>query len=177
MKKSKFQTGFTLIELMIVVAVVGILAAIAYPSYTESVLKGKRAQGRTALAELMQQQERYMTQQNCYMGFTTVAATGVATAIANTAGCVVTSTTAVPFKTFSGDSLGSAAYRIEANACPNGSGGSLSVAECIRVVALPRGADSKVGSLSITSSGTKACTDSASVDIADTSSNFKLCWP
>lgn len=175
--KTKFQTGFTLIELMIVVAVVGILAAIAYPSYTDSVLKGKRAQGRTALAELMQQQERYMTQQNCYMAFTTAAATGVATAIANAAGCVVTATTPVPFKTFSGDSLGSAAYRIQANACPNGSGGSLSVAECIQVVAFPRGTDPKIGSLSITSSGIKACTDSALVEITSTSSDFRLCWP
>lgn len=175
--KTKFQTGFTLIELMIVVAVVGILAAIAYPAYTDSILKGKRTQGRTALAELMQQQERYMTQQNCYMAFTTVAATGVATATANTAGCVVTATSAVPFKTFSGDNLGNAAYRIEANACPNGAGGNLSIAECVRVMAFPRGTDNKIGNLSITSSGTKACTNSASVDIASTAADFKLCWP
>ena len=61
--------GFTLIELMIVVAVVGVLAAIAYPAYTDSVLKGRRAQARAALTELLQQQERYMTQNNCYLGF------------------------------------------------------------------------------------------------------------
>ena len=44
----KNQSGFTLIELMIVVAIVAILGAIAYPSYLDSVRKGKRAEGRTA---------------------------------------------------------------------------------------------------------------------------------
>ncbi|RZM02652.1 MAG: type IV pilin protein, partial [Variovorax sp.] len=63
------QAGFTLIELMIVVAIVGILATIAYPSYRESVLKGRRAEARTALLELMQQQERYMTQRGAYLNF------------------------------------------------------------------------------------------------------------
>ena len=42
------QRGFTLIELMIVVAVVGILSAIAYPSYQEYVAKGRRADGKAA---------------------------------------------------------------------------------------------------------------------------------
>ena len=44
----RVNRGFTLIELMIVVAIVAILAAIAYPAYTESVRKGRRAEARTA---------------------------------------------------------------------------------------------------------------------------------
>ena len=45
------QTGFTLIELMIVVVVVGILTGIAVPAYTEYIARGKIAQGTEALAE------------------------------------------------------------------------------------------------------------------------------
>ena len=61
--------GFTLIELMITVAIIGILAAIAYPSYQDSILKGRRAEGRTALLNLLQQQERYYTQTGSYLSF------------------------------------------------------------------------------------------------------------
>ncbi|MDM0048635.1 type IV pilin protein [Variovorax sp. J22R115] len=58
--------GFTLIELMIVVAVVAILGAIAYPSYMDSVRRGWRAEARTALLQEMQQQERLYTQRASY---------------------------------------------------------------------------------------------------------------
>lgn len=55
------QRGFTLIELMIVVAIVGILSAIAYPSYTEYVRKGRRVEGRTTLLQAAQYLERAAT--------------------------------------------------------------------------------------------------------------------
>ncbi|MDI1239524.1 MAG: type IV pilin protein [Polaromonas sp.] len=54
--------GFTLIELMIVVAVIGILAAVAFPSYRESVAKSRRAEVRTILLEASQWMERHYSE-------------------------------------------------------------------------------------------------------------------
>lgn len=68
MKAGKAR-GFTLIELMIVVAVVAILAAIAYPSYVEHVRKSRRAQAKADLVELAQLAERHHTVNNSYIGF------------------------------------------------------------------------------------------------------------
>jgi type IV pilus assembly protein PilE len=60
-KKRGRMRGFTLIELMIVVVVVGILAAIAYPSYQNQVRKSKRADGKAELLETAQELERCYT--------------------------------------------------------------------------------------------------------------------
>jgi len=64
----KRQLGFTLSELMIVVVIVGILAAIAYPSYTESVRKSKRAEAKAALLSGAQALERFYSANNTYLG-------------------------------------------------------------------------------------------------------------
>ncbi|MGR8980546.1 MAG: type IV pilin protein [Gammaproteobacteria bacterium] len=57
----KRQTGFTLLELMIVVAIVGILAAIAYPSYKEYVMKSRRSDAKAGLLALQLAQEKFRT--------------------------------------------------------------------------------------------------------------------
>jgi len=62
--------GFTLIELMIVVAVVAILAAIAYPSFQEQIRKSRRAQAKADLVEYAALAERFHTTNNSYVGFT-----------------------------------------------------------------------------------------------------------
>lgn len=60
--------GFTLIELVITMAIVAILATIAVPAYTDSVRKGKRGQAKTDLAQVAQMMERCYTAANTYVG-------------------------------------------------------------------------------------------------------------
>lgn len=64
--QSRQQGGFTLMELLVVVTIVGILAAVAVPLYTEQVAKARRAEGRTALLEGVNALERSFTVNNRY---------------------------------------------------------------------------------------------------------------
>ncbi|MEN8177074.1 MAG: type IV pilin protein [Pseudomonadota bacterium] len=66
MRKYYLIKGFTLIELMIVVAIVGILAAIAYPSYVEQTRKARRNDAQGVLIELAQYMQRFYTENNRY---------------------------------------------------------------------------------------------------------------
>lgn len=61
--------GFTLIELMIVVAIIAILAMVAYPSYQDSVRQTRRSGGQSALLQAVQNAERYFTENNTYVGY------------------------------------------------------------------------------------------------------------
>ena len=63
---SRRSRGFTLIELMIAVAVIGILAGVALPSYREQVASARRADAKAALLELAQRMERVYTEQGTY---------------------------------------------------------------------------------------------------------------
>jgi len=64
----KKQQGFNLIELMIVVAIIGLLAAFAYPSYLEQMRKTRRADCAGALTSLGSAMERFFTVNNTYQG-------------------------------------------------------------------------------------------------------------
>lgn len=133
--------GFTLIELMAVVAVLGILAAFAYPSYQETIRKGKRTEGRAALTALMQQQERYYSQHNSYSKF----------------GSSSTSDDEKRFKWYSGAKPATSAYEISGDACKDET-----IQNCVILTAKPgtsnvdpRYKDPECGSLTLTSTGLK----------------------
>jgi type IV pilus assembly protein PilE len=58
--------GFSLIELMIVLAIIGVLGAIGYPSYDSYMKKSRRADGKIALQRMADRQERFYLQNNTY---------------------------------------------------------------------------------------------------------------
>ncbi len=69
--------GFTLIEVLIVVAIVGILAAIAYPSYSDSVRRAARSEAHAELMNLASQLEGFYADRRTYVGATDVLVPGV----------------------------------------------------------------------------------------------------
>lgn len=104
--------GFTLLELLIVVAILGLLTAIALPGYQRSVLIGGRAEGRALLLQVAANQERYYADHLAY------------------------SSNADPLATPTGAMLTSAGglYRVSVAACPDGG-----IEHCFVATAVPVG--------------------------------------
>ncbi|MGJ7579072.1 type IV pilin protein [Variovorax sp. RHLX14] len=151
--KRPTSDGFTLIELLIVIAVLGILASTAFPSFSEFVRKGRRAGARNAIVEMLQQQERFMTQTGSYQKIQTAGMTGTS------------------FKTYTGDSPGSASHLLAAGACGGTApGAALPLTQCVRVSAEPQQSDPTVGMLWMDSTGAKDCDGTRKAEA-------RLCWP
>jgi type IV pilus assembly protein PilE len=71
--------GFTLIELMITVFIIGIIAAVAYPSYTQYVVRASRQAAQTELVQLSNLQEKIYLNSSAYAASVTVAYDGTST--------------------------------------------------------------------------------------------------
>jgi len=66
MRTMKYMRGVTLLELMIVVVILGILTAIAYPSYRQFIERAKRTEARALLLRIAVDQERFYLQNNTF---------------------------------------------------------------------------------------------------------------
>lgn len=136
--------GFTLLEVMVVAAIIAILAALVYPTYQHAIRKARRTEARVALFQLMQQQERYYSQHTTYVQFS-------ADSI---------DTESSKFKWYSGDSPAVSAYEIQGDVCVGGT-----LRDCILITATASNrvgkkySDSQCQVMSLSSTGTKLPAD------------------
>jgi type IV pilus assembly protein PilE len=146
------KTGFTLLELMVALVVIGILSAIAFPSYQEQVRRAKRAEGKTALLKAAQLQERI------YITGDPGVANSLAT-YANNTRLPVLFGLASGATVYSGENpqLNTGAYTITVDAL---GGTCTDFRQCFVVRATPNGSftDAKCGQLTLTSTGVRGNT-------------------
>lgn len=133
------KAGFTIIELLIVVTILGILTAIAFPLYQDYVQNARRSEGKSMLTEVMQRQERFFTKNNQY-------------------------TTDLKSLNYNQDPASSEKGWYQVSASGKCSGG---LTQCVRLEAVPQKSQKMddCGTLVMTSRGTKDVTNAtASVD-------------
>jgi type IV pilus assembly protein PilE len=148
MRSNTKQSGFNLVELMIVVAIVGIIAAFAYPSYLEQIRKTRRADCSGALVSLGNAMERHYSVNGSYLAAAAAGANTGAPAIYATS-CPVDGGNA----TYNITIQAAAASTYMLNAAPTG----------------PQTGD-KCGTLSFSNTGVKGVTG------ADTGITWENCW-
>ena len=142
--------GFSLIELLAVIAILAVLAGLAYPSYMDLTRRTKRTEAQLALAEMMQQEERYLEEHGTFTAFSQAAGAPAG------------------FRWWSGASAGRSAYELDAYACPG-----LGLEQCVVLRAQPgtdkvdaHFRDPDCGVLTVDSTGRQAA-----------SGTMATCWP
>ncbi len=115
--KSGRQNGFTLIELMITVVVIGILASIVYPSYTQYMLQARRAEAQSDMLKMQLGMEKWRGNRASYRSDATASSVGTSNATAQSSWAGFDFTNAYYTYTIT-DSTGSA-YTINATAIVN----------------------------------------------------------
>lgn len=130
------QGGFSLIELMTVVLVIGILSAIAFPSYQNQVRKGARAEAKAALLKGAAQLERYYTDNNCYPSSASTCGSATTSALALSAAGI---------NSFTGDNSASSKYDLAVTVTP----------QAFTLTATPRKTDPDCGNLTYTNTTAK----------------------
>ena len=153
MLKKKMR-AFSLIELLVTMAIVGILSAIAYTSYSTSVVKTKRTEAKTALLKIMQQEEQFFTQNTSYSVFSKAS----------------TNPNEMNFRWYSSDAAISSSYELNATACA----GDV-IQNCVLLTAIPGTSnvnpnfkDSECGNFTITSTGVRGFTGATGTQ--------RTCW-
>ena len=135
--------GFTLIELMVTVAILGILASIAIPSYLEHIKKGKRSEAQGALVTFANAMEQWRLQNGSYCDAGgTDGANSCGVAGTNDTGSPVIFSTVVPI------SGGTVTYKLTINSI---------TATTYTLRATPAGAQAGDGYLNLAGDGTKTC--------------------
>lgn len=148
----KRASGFSMIELMIVLAILSVLAAIAYPAYAGYITKSRRIEGQIAMIEALQQQERFYSSHNTYIAFSSAS----------------TDEEERRFKWWSGAAAARSAYELSAYPCAG-----MALTQCVEVRATPgtakvdaRFRDAECETLTLNSAGERA-----------SSGPMERCWP
>ena len=150
------RRGFTLIEVLIVLAILAILGALAYPNYAGSIVRTRRVEGQAALIDAMQREELYRARHHTYVAFSREAPPPADSGI----------------RPWSGQSPAGSSYEIEGVPC-----GGDSVADCIELRAHPgtdrvdaRFRDPACGSLTLDSRGRQGAS-------GEGTGAAPRCWP
>lgn len=120
------QQGFSLMEMMIVVAIIGILVAVAYPSYQEKIRETRRTEAIALTTKIMQAQERFFVNNLTYTTDLTALGFGVAANLPTENGH----------------------YQLSAQACAGGT-----IAQCVNIVSSAQGSQANDGDIEYNSRG------------------------